>query len=73
MTRCNAYPNHLNRLKRVEILISLNHRPYFLKPPKLNDANHLIVQPEFPVFPCKCKGIKVYFGAFSFVRNSVCG
>ena len=45
---------HPNRPKRVEI-ITLNHSPYFLKLPKLNDANHLIVQPEFPVFPCKCK------------------
>ena len=72
MTRCNAYQNHPNRPKRVEI-ITLNHSPYLLTLPKLNDANHLIVQTEFLVFPCKCKGVKVYFGAFSFVRNSVCG
>ena len=73
MTRCNANPNHLYRLKRVEILHHLNYSPYFLKLPNLNGANHLIVQPDFPVFPCKFKGVKVYFEAFSFVRNSVCG
>ena len=25
---------------------------------------------DFSVFSCKCKGVKVYFGAFSFVRNN---
>ena len=73
MTRCNAHPNHPNRPKRVEILHHLKSQPIFSEASKLNDANHLIVQPEFPLFPCKCKGVKVYFGAFSFVRNSVCG
>lgn len=27
---------------------------YFVKLPTQNSANHLIVQPEFPVFPCEC-------------------
>ena len=46
---------------------------YFLKLPKRNGANHLIVQPDFPVFffLCKCKGVKVYFKGFSFVNNKM--
>ena len=27
---------------------------YFVKLPTQNSANHLIVQPEFLVFPCEC-------------------
>ena len=73
MTRCNANPNHLYRLKRVQILHHLKLQPIFSEASQSNGANHLIVQPDFPVFPCKFKGVKVYFEAFSFVRNSVCG
>ena len=48
------YPNQLSRLKRVEKnYIITKHSPYFLKLPKQNVANHLIFQPEFPVFPSK--------------------
>ena len=33
--------------------IITKHSPYFLKLPKQNVANHLIFQPEFPVFRSK--------------------
>ena len=39
--------------KTGEKLIASNYSPYFLKLPKQNKVNHLIFQPEFPVFPCK--------------------
>ena len=72
MTRCNANPNHMYRLKRVEILHHLI-QPIFSEASQYEWCKHLIVQPDFPVLPCKFKGVKVYFEAFSFVRNSVCG
>ena len=33
---------------------TLRLKSYFLKPATWNAENHLIYQPESPVFPCKC-------------------
>ena len=54
MNRYEEDPKRLNRLKRVETnCIASIHSPYFQKLPKRSGENHLIVQPEFPVFPDK--------------------
>ena len=56
MNRYEEELNQLNRLKRVETnCIASNHSPYFQKLPKRSGENHLIFQPEFPVFPGKWK------------------
>jgi len=51
MTRYQVYSNQLNRLKRAEYCIALNHSPRFLKL-VLNEMTRTIDFPaEFPVFP----------------------
>ena len=51
-TRYKVYPNQLNKLKREENFVTSKHNLRFLKLSLRNGANHLIFQPEFPVFPC---------------------
>ena len=52
-TRCKVYPNQLNKLKKEENFATSKHNPHFLKLSLRDGANHVIFQPEFPVFPCK--------------------
>ena len=51
-TRYKVYPNQLNKLKREENFVTSKHNLRFLKLSLRDGANHLIFQPEFPVFPC---------------------
>ena len=52
-TRYKVYPNQLNKPKREENFATSKRNPHFLKLSLRDGANHLIFQPECPVFPCK--------------------